>query len=114
MSTPYEERSVVRPYALTKGRTEARRDYPIEALVVDKPGATGGALSPEMHAIRGLCRSTQSIAEIAAHLKLPLGVVRVLVGDLEDHGLVSVHSQEQTDSPDIDLLERVLGGLRRL
>lgn len=114
MSASSEERPVVRPYALTKGRTTTSREYAIEALVADNPGPAAGVLTPELVAIRRLCRESQSIAEIAAHLKLPLGVVRVLVGDLDDQGLVRVHSRMDSAPPDLRLLERVLGGLRKL
>jgi hypothetical protein len=55
------------------------------------------------------------VAEISALLRIPLGVVRVLISDMATEGLVRVH-QPQLDAgkPDINLLERVLSGLRRL
>jgi hypothetical protein len=55
------------------------------------------------------------VAEIAALLSIPLGVARVLVGDLADEGLVRVHQPaNQQDQPDLALLEKVLSGLRKL
>jgi hypothetical protein len=55
------------------------------------------------------------VAEIAAHMKLPLGVVRVLVADMADQGMVEVHRPGQLGTvPDVSLLERVLDGLRRV
>ncbi len=58
-------------------------------------------------------RAQPSVAEIAAHLHIPFGVTRVLVGDLADAGLVLVHGQSE-DTPNADLLERVLSGLYKL
>ena len=78
----------------------------------------GGAdpkLTVEQRAIAGLCRDILSIAEISARLDLPLGVTRVLVGDMADEGLVLVYRPAQVgDRPDLALLERVLYGLRTL
>ena len=56
------------------------------------------------------------MAEIAAHLRLPLGVVRVLIGDMASLGLVMIHQSGLVmgDRPSLAFLERVLSGLRRL
>lgn len=107
---------LVRPYALTRGRTRPSRDYPIEALVTAAPGVVADAgRSPEERAMIDLCLDTsQSVAEIAARVGVPLGVVRVLLADLADRGLVQVHTHVTTARPDARLLERVLGGLRSL
>lgn len=109
---------LVRPYALTGGRTKPKRDYPIEALVNTEsdPDRLTGFRSPEEAAIAELCTESRSVAEVAALVRLPLGVVRVLVGDLADRGVVRVHTPAAgTDgSPDASLLERVLAGLRNL
>jgi hypothetical protein len=108
---------LVRPYALTRGRTKPKRDYPIEALVKTDDLEAGGFRSPEESEIAVLCVETRSVAEVAALIKLPLGVVRVLISDLDDRGLVQVHTQalaEADSRPDAALLERVLSGLRNL
>jgi hypothetical protein len=72
-------------------------------------------LSPEYQAIIRLTRNVRSVAEISALLRQPLGVVRVLIADMASEGLIRVH-QPQLDEgkPDLNLLERVLSGLRRL
>lgn len=110
--------SRVRPYALTGGRTRAQHVLLVETLVVavDPPAAgTGDRLTPEMRAIEELCRRTRSVAEVSALLRVPLGVVRVLLSDLADQGRIRVHGTgDGTGSPDRALLERVLSGLRRL
>jgi len=111
-----EPASPVRPYAVTGGRTAPRVKFAIEALV-SSATAEQRDLShmPEYAAISQLCRYVRSVAEISALLRIPLGVVRVLIADMAAEGLVRVH-QPQLDSgvPDINLLERVLSGLRRL
>jgi hypothetical protein len=111
----HEPGPVVRPYAITGGRTRSQHAYPIEALVLTSAVGhqSGASRSPEARAICDLCTKSRSIAEIAAHLRVPIGVVRVLVGDLVGDGLVLVH-ERSADAPDNQLLERVLNGLRRL
>ena len=109
---------LVRPYALTGGRTKPKRDYPLEALVKTDPDLeTGSFRSPEESAIAELCTESRSVAEVAALIKLPLGVVRVLISELADRGVVQVHTLASADPdsrPDAALLERVLSGLRNL
>lgn len=68
--------------------------------------------TPEARAIVELARPWRSVAEIAAELHLPLGVVRVLLTDLAEAGLVTVHHPPSTDGGDTDHLERALRGLR--
>jgi hypothetical protein len=106
----------VRPYAITGGRTRSRHAFALEALVATT--ATGEraklATSPEGRTICELCRSAKSIAEVAALVGVPFGVVRVLVGDLVDNGLVRVHGTADDNGPDRVILEKVLDGLRRL
>jgi len=71
-------------------------------------------LAHERRRIAELCREPISIAEVAARLGVPLGVARVLVGDMATDGFVDVHRPHTTDRPDLKLLERVLGGIRAL
>jgi DNA-directed RNA polymerase specialized sigma24 family protein len=112
------ELRLVRPYALTGGRTRNLwTDLPIEALLSATSASSAQlALSPEQRTIVQLCRHRfQSVAEISALLKLPLGVVRVLVGEMVDRGVLELYQpRHQTDHPDRALLERVLDGLRRI
>src|SRR5579875_3040958 len=73
------------------------------------------ALSPECQAILGFCRDWRSVAEISAVLRMPLGVARVLVADMAVEGLVRIHQTDHEHGrPDLNLLERVLSGLRKL
>ena len=108
---------VVRPYAITGGRARPRHDdLEVETLVsTTSLGELSPNLSYERRAVARLCRDVQSVAEISARLSLPLGVARVLVGDMADEGMVTVHRPAQIgDRPDLALLERVLYGLRNI
>ncbi|QUQ69505.1 DUF742 domain-containing protein [Kutzneria sp. CA-103260] len=113
-----ETGSLVRPYTRTGGRTRPDYDLAIEALVStsDHGRDRDAAVTAEHRSICGLCVETRSVAEIAAHLRLPLGVVRVLIGDMASMGLVLIHQSGLVvgDRPSIEFLERVLSGLRRL
>jgi hypothetical protein len=108
--------SIVRAYAWTGGRTTSDVHLEIETLVsMNERSAT--AVRPEHQDVLALCHSPRSVAEVAALRGLPLGVTKVLLGDMASHGLIDVHrtaSSQGGDRPDGDLLERVLAGLRRL
>ncbi|WP_077974582.1 DUF742 domain-containing protein, partial [Streptomyces tsukubensis] len=83
---------LVRPYAMTGGRTRPRYQLAIEALVstTAQPSQLQGQL-PEHQRICQLCREIKSVAEISALLSIPLGVARILVADLAEAGLVAIH-----------------------
>ncbi|WP_407642795.1 DUF742 domain-containing protein [Actinacidiphila yanglinensis] len=115
----------VRPYALTGGRTECGHVLLVETFVAtidcpdEQPVLTRGGwaekVMPELRAIVELCRRLRSVAEISALLRIPLGVVRVLISDLADQGRIRVYGTGYgPGGPDRALLERVLSGLRRL
>ena len=115
---PAETSGLVRPYFRTRGRTRPAYDLAIEALVStsERGRSLDHVRQPEHRSICGLCLDTRSVAEVAAYLRLPLGVVRVLIGDVAGLGLVLVHSAASVvgDRPSIDFMERVLSGLRRI
>jgi len=113
--------ALVRPYAVTRGRTRPRLDIAIEALVetTDRGRREGLVFGREQQYIATLCDARlQSLAEIAARMQLPLGVARVLVADMAADGLVAVFEptsfDESDDAVGTELLERVLSVLRRL
>lgn len=112
------QRTLVRPYVLTRGRTQSRRNLAIEALVSTRAGAhwNGARITGEFRSVRTLCHRPRSVAEVAATLSVPLGVARVLLDDMADQGLVTIHDTKvRTDGrPAVALMERVLHGLRRL
>ncbi|MGV9299098.1 MULTISPECIES: DUF742 domain-containing protein [Amycolatopsis] len=111
-------KSRVRPYARTRGRTRSDHNLALEALVStsDEGRRYRGVRSIEHRRICDLCLDTRSVAEIAAHLHLPLGVVKVLVGDMADIGLVMLHQTDLVlgDRSSREFMERVLQGLRNL
>jgi hypothetical protein len=116
---PAGEPPLVRPYALVRGRTRHGVDapLPVEAVIITTAAGEVTSLRLEREAIAGLCRQPCSIAEISAHLRLPIGVVRVLVAELASEGCVTVNLPlEPHASPTLDrsLLERVLAGLEAL
>ncbi|MCP9944609.1 DUF742 domain-containing protein [Streptomyces somaliensis] len=111
----------VRPYSLTGGRTRFGHVLLVETFVAaldapeGRPARSGGRLMPEMRAIVQVCRRMRTVAEVAALLRIPLGVVRVLISDLADQGKLRVYGTGHgPGQPDRALLERVLSGLRRL
>jgi hypothetical protein len=115
--------ALVRPYAVTRGRTRPRLEIAIEALVETtvrgrSAGSGKGGHGREHQYIAALCDGRlQSLAEIAARMHLPLGVARVLIADMAADGLLAVYeptSFEDNDAVGTELLERVLSGLRRL
>jgi len=113
------QQPLVRPYAMTGGRTRPRYQLAIEALVSTTATAErSGGLLPEHARIVALCRDIKSVAEVSALLSIPLGVARILVADLAEAGLVAIHqptaASESGGQPDVTLLERVLSGLRKL
>lgn len=119
-----EEARTVRPYAVTGGRVRAASaDLAIEALVEALPAAaTTRGLPPEKRAIlQHAAHTFVSIAELSALLRLPIGVVRVLVADLAEADVVRVHSSTpvnvhtgQSPALSLSVLESVLNGISAL
>jgi hypothetical protein len=117
LSSDQESSPLVRPYAVTGGRTRPRYQLAVEALVSTTPrgSAMTHGMNPEHQTICDLCLEIKSVAEVAALLSMPLGVARVLVGDMAEAGYVSVQQPGHAEGkPDLALLERVLVGLRNL
>ena len=109
------EPGLTRPYVLTGGRTLGASELPLEAIVVTQPRALPLGASPEVVAIAGLCRTPYSIVEVAARLRLPLGVVRVLVGDLVEDRVLAVGVTAGAEPNErVQLLERLLDGVKSL
>jgi hypothetical protein len=112
---------VVRPYAVTGGRTEPADGEVLDliAVIVDSGRAAGPddqiGLTPEHRRILGLCRQPATLADVASDTALPLGVVRVLVADLIQQGRIKVLAQRPAgEQPSAELLKEVLHGLRAL
>ena len=119
-SSPRDNRLRVRPYALTGGRVRSSTELALETIVrVTSQGESAAPTLPsEQRGILELCADPTSIAEVSAHLSLPLGVARVLVGDMVTDGQLEANANpaeaEEGSRPDLRLLERVLDGLQAL
>ncbi|GAA1537668.1 DUF742 domain-containing protein [Actinomadura kijaniata] len=110
---------VVRPYAMTRGRTRPEGGtFDLIAVVAatGKPPARRWRYGPEHRRILARCARPVPVADLAADLGLPIGVVRVMLGDLRDDGLVRVVATiERSDGrPNVGVLREVLDGLRAL
>lgn len=105
----------VRPYTITAGRTEATVHLPLEATLRRQPdGNPFNNLSTSASQVLNIC-DTRSVAEVSALAKMPIGVVRVLLSDLIEQGLVKVQAtitDRSSKDERIALIERTLRGLR--
>jgi Protein of unknown function (DUF742) len=104
----------VRPYTITAGRTEATVHLPLEATLRRQPRFTMTILSSGAMEVLEVC-DRRSVAEVSALVSMPLGVVRVLLGDLIEQGLVEVQAtmaDRVSRDERVELIERTLRGLR--
>lgn len=120
------EVSTVRPYAVTGGRVRsATSNLPLETLIEVLPGAVNSSgLTPEKRSIlQHAAHNYVSIAEVSALLRMPLGVVRILISDLADEGYLKVHTSTpvnvhtghgQNPAMSLSVLESVLNGISAL
>lgn len=106
---------LIRPYAMTGGRTTAEQEISLEAQIQASTRASHhlGAYRWEAAKVVDLVQSPMALIEIAARLQIPIGVARVLVADLLSDGAVVLHVPQKTQSF-ASLLERVLDGVRNL
>ncbi|ONM50090.1 DUF742 domain-containing protein [Nocardia donostiensis] len=109
---------LVRPYAMTRGRTMgAGHDLDMVTVVVaTRPAPTLRRVEPEYADIVRLCADPQSVAEVAAVLNLPLAVTKILVGDLIGDGHLIFRSPVQPEAGpgDLNVLRAVLDGIRKI
>lgn len=109
---------VVRPFAVARGRTRqsgAVLDLIAVVVTAEVPMPEPHTLGPEDERILEWCVRPRSVADLAADLSLPVGVIRVLLSDLLRRGLVTVHRPAaRTGRPDARLLKEVIDGLRAL
>ena len=106
---------LIRPYAITGGRTGAETDIDLEAQIQASTRAHELADAYRWEAARliQLVDAPMALVEIAARLEIPIGVARVLIHDLVEDGAVVIHVPQTTQSF-TSLLERVLDGVRNL
>jgi hypothetical protein len=109
---------VVRPYALTKGRTlpSGGATFGLIDVVIatsERPSAHFRP-GPEHRRILNMCRRPTPVVDLTSEIDLPLGVVRVLLGDLTSEGMLRVLSTQKQEVTDQRLLRMVLDGLESL
>ncbi|MEV0252047.1 DUF742 domain-containing protein [Nocardia sp. NPDC050712] len=111
---------VVRLFAVTRGRSETRRtDIDMLTLVVTSDFGVLRRHEPEYAAIVRLARQPQSVAELAAQLRLPITTTKILVGDLIGDGVLDFRAPVATaesgvGTGDIGMLRALLAGIRAL
>ncbi len=115
---PHPQHALVRPYMLTRGRTSSSLgafELHAPALALVTPEQLGRGATPEARRIIELCQTPMSVAELSARIGMPVGVLRVLVGDLVVARMVQVRqSEDQAEHRDVRLLERLLEGIRAI
>ena len=107
---------VVRPYTLTGGRTAPKVELPVEATLRRESNGSEEPTDANLLSILEVC-DKRSVAEVSAHVHMPIGVVRVLLGDLIVQGHVRVQATLTANSSQDErreLIERTLRGLRTL
>ncbi|MEU6407039.1 DUF742 domain-containing protein [Streptomyces sp. NPDC046985] len=115
MSRPGRDDSPDRLYTLTGGRTGAGPDSPFDLVtLVVAESAPGPGMQSEHAAILRLAGSPTAVVEIAAELRLPVGITKVLLCDMLAAGRVSARHPRRSAVLDPDILEQVLVGLRNL
>ncbi|MEU6523603.1 DUF742 domain-containing protein [Streptomyces sp. NPDC046924] len=105
---------LVRPFTVSDGRTRPTVELDLMSQVMATGATPFGYLGPEHAQALDLCRAPLPVAEVAAHLKLPVAVTKVLLADLVDCGGLTTKPPVFDHNPtDRALLEAVLDGLRR-
>jgi hypothetical protein len=110
---------VVRPYAITKGRTAQSSGMPFGLIDIveatGEPPAGPFRPGPEHRQILRMCARPITVVDLTADVDLPLGVIRVLLSDLRSSGMIKITSMT-AERPVMDegLLRTVLDGLRAL
>ena len=105
---------LIRSYTITSGRTASTVELAMEATLRLQAGAEAPILTPSAAQVLEVC-DRRSVAEVSALIKMPIGVTRVLLGDLIEQGLIRIQATitEKTSTDErLDLIERTLRGLR--
>lgn len=108
---------VVRPYALTGGLTRpSGRQFDLLDMVgvIRRAAEDMPHLAPEQAEVLHRCQIPAPLVDLAADLNLPVGVIRILVSDLRDRGLVTIHRAQPAGAGDLKILQEVVDGLRRI
>lgn len=105
---------LVRPYTVSGGRTKPSVALDLLSMVRATGRALKVDLTPEHSLALDLSRAPVTVAEIGAHLRLPVAVAKILLSDLIDQGAVTARPPDPAADPaDRDILQRVLDGLHK-
>ena len=105
---------LVRPYTVTNGRTRPSTTLDLLSTVIATGRTSAARLEPYHAEVLDLCGRGISVAEVAARLRLPAAVTKVLLSDLVDGGAVTTRAPSPAADPtDRSVLEAVLNGLQR-
>jgi hypothetical protein len=108
---------LVRPYTVSNGRTRPTAHFDLMTLVMTTGVRPQSYLGPDHAQVLGLCGGPVSVAELAAQIRLPAVVTKVLLSDLAGCGVISARAPSRAplgpDPTDRELLEAVLDGLRK-
>ncbi|UED85756.1 DUF742 domain-containing protein [Streptomyces profundus] len=118
MTRPGRDDDPDRLYTVTRGRSRAASTaFDLVTLVVSESEPTAGMQSEHVRILR-ICQFPTAVVEIAAELRMPITVVRILLSDLLDMGRITARHPRTAHTadhlPDSHLLEQVLVGLRNL
>jgi uncharacterized protein DUF742 len=105
---------LIRPYTVSNGRTEPTTRMELLSMVIATGRRPHGQLGPDHAQALGLCGSVTTVAEVAARLRLPALVTKILLSDLMDWGVVDSRSPDpMADSSNPAVLETILNALER-
>ncbi|WP_249998239.1 DUF742 domain-containing protein [Actinoplanes sp. M2I2] len=105
---------LIRPYTVSDGRTEPTTRMELLSMVIATGHRPHGQLGPDHAQVLGLCGSVTTVAEVAARLRLPAVVTKILLSDLVDWGAVDARSPDpMADSTNLAVLETILNALER-
>jgi hypothetical protein len=110
---------MVRPYAVTRGRTvpDAGQAIGLIDVVVAVPGqpqSAAGRSGPEHRQLLARCDQAVTVVDLASDVDLPVGVVQVLLSDLSQQGLIRVATAHRGPVTSERVLRAVLHGLKAL
>ena len=107
-----DDQLFVRPFIMTGGRVRSVQDgLRLETLITSAPGSLFAPLEFERRRIVTLCQTPQSVAEVAAGIAVPLGVAKVLIGDLIAADLLACHQPKEMS---LSVMERIRDHVRAL
>ncbi|MEU7641111.1 DUF742 domain-containing protein [Streptomyces sp. NPDC039016] len=109
---------LVRPYTVSRGRTRPTAHFDLLTMVRATGRRPAGLQGPDYDRVLALCDAPVPVAEVAAHVRLPAAVAKVLLADLVDCGALTARTPpavaaEPAPRTDRALLEAVLHGLRQ-